>query len=309
MIDLYVIGGRRDRDGRSGSRRTPAPRRIRRGRRTARRSSSRPLATATRTLGDRRGRHGQRNLTTTPTGVTSIDPSWSPDGSQIVFSRTDGPTNIWKMDADGTGAVPLTESTFNRRPAWSPDGARIAFARGGECGRCVPTAPRRPCTRATWSTPAASTGSPSKAPDPEPRRIRRRRRLRARRRPPTGKDGTGGPGSGIGGAIGALWEGGGPPAATCAKSSVRFGDVEAIAACFSPKGKANVATGRVRVNGLDILPSGGTRSRSTRRRGRIQSRGPCACSPGRSRSTRAGSTGISRAAGSSCRSAATRPSG
>ena len=40
-----------------------------------------------------------------------------------------------------------------------------------------------------------------------------------------------------------------------------------------------------------------------------QSSGPCACSPGRSRSTRAGSTGISRAAGSSCRSAATRPSG
>ncbi len=55
----------------------------------------------------------------------------------------------------------------------------------------------------------------------------------------------------------ALCEGGGPPAATCAKSSVRFGDVEALAACFSPKGRANVATGRVRVNGLDLIPSGG----------------------------------------------------
>ena len=35
---------------------------------------------------------------------------------------------------------------------------------------------------------------------------------------------------------------------------MRFGDVEVLASCFSPKGRANVATGRVRVNGLDLDP-------------------------------------------------------
>ena len=69
-----------------------------------------------------------------------------------------------------------------------------------------------------------------------------------------GDGGGGGRRGGGGGALAALFEGGGPPAATCAKSSVRFGDVEVLAACFSPKGRANVATGRVRVNGLDLVP-------------------------------------------------------
>ncbi len=105
--------------------------------------------------------------------------------------------------------------------------------------------------------PAASTGSPSRrAQSPSPHR---RPTATSTATPDPDKGGTGGtpPGGTTTILPPVLFEGGGPPAATCAKSSVRFGDVEAIAACFSPKGRANVATGRVRVNGLDIVPSAG----------------------------------------------------
>jgi dipeptidyl aminopeptidase/acylaminoacyl peptidase len=57
-------------------------------------------------------------------------PSWSPDGSKIVFASYEGgPMNIWTMNADGSHRVRLTnDAGGDTNPAWSPDGSKIAFA-------------------------------------------------------------------------------------------------------------------------------------------------------------------------------------
>jgi Tol biopolymer transport system component len=69
----------------------------------------------------------------TPTRLThhdgpAIEPTWSPDGSQIAFFSTrDGSIRV--MDADGTNDRLLYRSGENDgwAPSWSPDGTRIAF--------------------------------------------------------------------------------------------------------------------------------------------------------------------------------------
>jgi len=73
----------------------------------------------------------------------SLQPVWSPDGSKIAFASSralDGSnnaianltSNIWVMNADGSGSQALTELTVlqvqNSLPVWSPDGSKIAFA-------------------------------------------------------------------------------------------------------------------------------------------------------------------------------------
>ena len=61
-------------------------------------------------------------------------PSWSPDGTKIVFSFGLGRwlgdvTDIYIMDANGANSVNLTKGRHkqNSMPAWSPDGTKIAF--------------------------------------------------------------------------------------------------------------------------------------------------------------------------------------
>jgi Tol biopolymer transport system component len=72
---------------------------------------------------------GSDRIRLTDTLGLDIDPSWSPDGSQIAFRSTrDGQDEIYIMSADGSCQRDLTNSPADdRSPAWSPDGARIAF--------------------------------------------------------------------------------------------------------------------------------------------------------------------------------------
>lgn len=85
-------------------------------------------------------RNGMNMRWLTRTDGIESEPSWSPDGSKILFSRTfENRTDLWTVNVDGTGATNITANlpasmVGIRNPAWSPDGGRIAFvaAQGGQ---------------------------------------------------------------------------------------------------------------------------------------------------------------------------------
>ncbi len=74
----------------------------------------------------------QRRLTS---GGSDGQPAWSPNGQQIAYiSQDDGNFEIYRIDADGSNKVRLTNSpSSDGLPVWSPDGQWIAFRsdRGG----------------------------------------------------------------------------------------------------------------------------------------------------------------------------------
>jgi Tol biopolymer transport system component len=78
----------------------------------------------------------------TASGAGSSEPSWSGDSSKLAFvsaraldgsdaANLNTTTNVWLMNADGTGAHPLTKLTApgagSEFPDWSPDGSKLAF--------------------------------------------------------------------------------------------------------------------------------------------------------------------------------------
>ena len=79
-------------------------------------------------------RTGEKPLT----HLFDVHPSWSPDGSEIVFSRSENnrPLQIYIMDNRGGNAIPISGDHFNdRHPAWSSDGRRIAFVHARALGQ------------------------------------------------------------------------------------------------------------------------------------------------------------------------------
>ena len=97
-------------------------------------------------------------------------PSLSPDGTQVVFTRTSGKNaeakpSIWTAAADGSHLHRLERSGLN--PLWSPTGNRIAYRprarlgrRGGSWRRRAARAPRSCAT-----APAPSSAGPERQVD------------------------------------------------------------------------------------------------------------------------------------------------
>jgi Tol biopolymer transport system component len=82
-----------------------------------------------RGLRDGRRRQLASELTQDP--AKDVHPAWSPDGRRIAFvSRRDGNSEVYVMNADGSGKRNLTRTRANDdSPTWSRDGRRIAFLR------------------------------------------------------------------------------------------------------------------------------------------------------------------------------------
>lgn len=56
--------------------------------------------------------------------------NWSPDGRKIAFSSAkEGTSNIYIVNADGTGERKIADDQSDMRPGWSSDGRCLAFQR------------------------------------------------------------------------------------------------------------------------------------------------------------------------------------
>ena len=61
---------------------------------------------------------GSNQINLSNNAADDSEPSWSPDGAKITFTRDD---EIYIMDADGANQIALTSGQGrNAQPAWKP---------------------------------------------------------------------------------------------------------------------------------------------------------------------------------------------
>lgn len=70
--------------------------------------------------------------------TTGFDPSLSPDGQQVAFTRLGGEGGVYLINVDGTNERRIYASAqAPRSPSWSPDGGKIVFSRLSGEYRCT----------------------------------------------------------------------------------------------------------------------------------------------------------------------------
>ena len=101
---------------------------------------------------------GARQITTNASSW-DLEPRWSPDGTQVAFTRVapdHAYTSVWVVNADGTDAHPVSGGPgYSEFPKWSPDGRWMnAQSRRGRPlgGMDRPRPARTPKIRATPGT-------------------------------------------------------------------------------------------------------------------------------------------------------------
>jgi Tol biopolymer transport system component len=122
---------------------------------------------------------GTNELQITDIEAGACQPSWSPDGQQLVFiSPCAGrgefyetiyfESSLYLINADGTGLKQLTQAPGSDfEPAWSPDGTRIAFTSVREGFRQIYALDidSLDITLLTNTTDAIESSQPSWSPD------------------------------------------------------------------------------------------------------------------------------------------------
>ncbi len=89
---------------------------------------------------------GLAQLTNVADGA-GLEPSWSPDGTKVVFRTLTFPnpvsvsSDLYLINADGTGLQKIGPGVTN--PAWSPDGRKLAFSQGPPCSPFFPPCAQR----------------------------------------------------------------------------------------------------------------------------------------------------------------------